>query len=433
MPPPESCQNRYFIWAPDQHGTQVLLNLDLIDSLAEWAGDAAREGREVQGVLLGHGDLDCGSRPVVVIEDCEPAGGPREPERIRAHKFRPVGILRSGLGPTFAPSESDDAVLADFFPDPNAVLLLVRPGHPALARIFLAGSSEETPPFPFDSRELESDPVNVFRMPARSELTAAQSRRTRQVRDGVLMACATLLVAVALGWVHEQADHSPPPAVSPLAAAPPPPEPAAVANTVDAAPPEQPTEAPLPPKHRRKVRFVKDEDSEDWVNRAARSIRRGEPLATKAVAGVRVPDPGPTVHPSEPVPSSPEPSKPPAVSAAVSYIPAPDSTVKKVFRKVPGLLMPWRERAADFKPAKPVREVRPAVTSSISVPSRVELEVFLDEKGKVSGIEAESGLDHRLVAAATTAVYASVFEPARRNGKPVPSRLIGTFNFRKDD
>jgi hypothetical protein len=121
----------------------------------------------------------------------------------------------------------------------------------------------------------------------------------------------------------------------------------------------------------------------------------------------------------------------PAVS--VEFEPAPESGIRKAFQRVPGFRLLGKLRFKGdkkFTAAKPLHVAKPSPGVNAGPGSRVRLEVYLDEKGRVSGVEAlEPRASDRLTGMATTAVYNSRFEPARLNGHAVDSRLIATFDF----
>jgi hypothetical protein len=85
---------------------------------------------------------------------------------------------------------------------------------------------------------------------------------------------------------------------------------------------------------------------------------------------------------------------------------------------------------------KATRKVMPILPSFVRAVMRdavdVKLTVSIDSSGKVTGtspVGTQTGMAAHLVAAATNAARAWMFEPARLNGRKVPSQCVLTFRF----
>jgi hypothetical protein len=90
--------------------------------------------------------------------------------------------------------------------------------------------------------------------------------------------------------------------------------------------------------------------------------------------------------------------------------------------------------AKGFRPPVPYRKMKPEYTRTAylyDITATVEATVDLDERGQISRAEisrwAGFGLDESVVAA----IRAMSWRPAERGGKPLPSRFLLRYNFRK--
>src|SRR5689334_15345687 len=154
----------YYVHPAGESGPSVLLNLDLVESLAQWAEYAASQGHEIRGILFGKTDVDPRGPTVVAIEDCEPLVGDEAPPPNPAG-LHPVGLVRSDLSGTLLPDDQDRDALHGTVVDPNRVLVLVRPGPDPAARILPDGVGASGP-FPLDRAQLALDARRTLRVPA---------------------------------------------------------------------------------------------------------------------------------------------------------------------------------------------------------------------------------------------------------------------------
>ena len=189
-------------------------------------------------------------------------------------------------------------------------------------------------------------------------------------------------------------------------------------------------------------------------NRTGSADRTRSTIATAPESKVMGPSPQTPAAPEsahvEPAPAPEPPAPPPAVqpispplrrpvpTVNVTYEAAPESSIRRTIQKVPGLRLFQHfqyKGGDDFAPARPVREVRPQLRSSVvrALPGewRVEVRIALDKRGRVTEVESLSPeADERLVTAAVSAVRQTAFEPAQLHGRDVSSRLLVTVHFR---
>ncbi len=139
----------YYVWEVPGKSISIQLSLDVVDRLQQDVirgfGAVPRRGAEVGGVLLGSTEGDV---PVVRIEDYEliPIEYKRGPsyllseedvqafegslEQVRngAEKsLRPIGYFRSHTRDGVGLGEEDQSMLSKYFPEPETVVLLIRP------------------------------------------------------------------------------------------------------------------------------------------------------------------------------------------------------------------------------------------------------------------------------------------------------------------
>ncbi len=138
----------YYVWEVPGKSISIQLSLDVVDRLQQDVirgfGAVPRRGAEVGGVLLGSTE---GDGPVVRIEDYEliPIEYKRGPsyllseEDVQAFEasleqlqngeksLRPIGYFRSHTRDGVGLGEEDQALLSKYFPEPETVVLLIRP------------------------------------------------------------------------------------------------------------------------------------------------------------------------------------------------------------------------------------------------------------------------------------------------------------------
>jgi hypothetical protein len=173
--------------APDFHVLEVpgkvsiQLSLDMVDRLQQEVmrgfGAVPRRGAEVGGILLGTTTI---TGPSARIEDYELvpieykrgpsyrfSAGDQETFRAAVHRARtgkergPIGYFRSHTRDAVGLSDEDLKLLSNYFPSPEAIVLLIRPfaSKPSLAGFYFkeAGVFPSGPPlieFPFRRSDL---------------------------------------------------------------------------------------------------------------------------------------------------------------------------------------------------------------------------------------------------------------------------------------
>jgi len=175
-----------YTWEAPGKPQIVRLSLDVVDRMQQDVmrgfGAVPRRGAEVGGVLIGSVVQEESGRPVILIDDYElvPIEYKRGPsyllsaddlaafaalvERLRAAgdpAFQPVGFFRSHTRDAVCLGEEDIQLIDQFFPQPDAVVLWIRP---FATKVGIAGflfrengAFPEGPPapdFPFRRKDL---------------------------------------------------------------------------------------------------------------------------------------------------------------------------------------------------------------------------------------------------------------------------------------
>jgi proteasome lid subunit RPN8/RPN11 len=182
--PAKAAMERFYTWEPDGKSIKVLIDFDVVDRLSQDVmrgfGAVPRRGAEVGGVLVG--TVEAGEKLVVHIQDFEtvPCPHKRGPsyllteedeavfrqtvERLRERSDRglhAIGYFRSHTRDGLSLSEEDLQLFGRYFPDPSAVVLLIRPyaTRVSMAGIFFEEHGQIQPEksaleFPFRRKEL---------------------------------------------------------------------------------------------------------------------------------------------------------------------------------------------------------------------------------------------------------------------------------------
>jgi len=156
----------YYVWEVPGKSISIKLSLDVVDRLQHDVirgfGAVPRRGAEVGGVLLGSAE---GDGPVVRIEDYEliPIEYKRGPsyllseEDVQAFEgsleqlqndgeksLRPIGYFRSHTRDLVGLGEEDQDLLSKYFPEPETVVLLIRPfgTKPSIAGFYFKENGE---------------------------------------------------------------------------------------------------------------------------------------------------------------------------------------------------------------------------------------------------------------------------------------------------
>jgi proteasome lid subunit RPN8/RPN11 len=206
----KAAMERFYTWEPEGKSIKVLIDFEVVDRLSQDVmrgfGAVPRRGAEVGGVLVG--TVEAGEKLVVHIQDFEtvPCPHKRGPsyllteddekvfggvvERLRERNDRglhAIGYFRSHTRDGLSLSDEDLQFFARYFPDPNAIILLIRPfaTRVSMAGIFFEEHGQIHPEkspleFPFRRKELgggSPEPLPDFRKvePIRSQAAAAGS------------------------------------------------------------------------------------------------------------------------------------------------------------------------------------------------------------------------------------------------------------------
>ena len=135
------------------------------------------------------------------------------------------------------------------------------------------------------------------------------------------------------------------------------------------------------------------------------------------------------------IPVVPEPRPPQPAHVTVSWEPAPQSTLRRVFGKIPGLnrLKRGQREGQAFVPAKPLHSVTPSVSpemgASLAGDGPVSVKVRVERSGQISRVELLSD-ENRLANMAVHAAEQWRFAPARVGDEPVSSDMILHFHLR---
>ncbi len=156
----------FYVWEVPGKSISIQLSLDVVDRLQQDVirgfGAVPRRGAEVGGVLLGSTE---GTGPVVRIEDYEliPIEYKRGPSYLLSEEdaqafegsleqlrngdeksLRPIGYFRSHTRDGVGLGEEDQALLSKYFPEPETVILLIRPfgTKPSIAGFYFKEDGE---------------------------------------------------------------------------------------------------------------------------------------------------------------------------------------------------------------------------------------------------------------------------------------------------
>ena len=154
-----------------------------------------------------------------------------------------------------------------------------------------------------------------------------------------------------------------------------------------------------------------------------------------------LPDP-PAIAPHNSAPSLPRltPFVPPPAPATglpaggvVAYVkPAPPSSIRHAFQKVPVILGLTAPKSGEgFVPANPVEQPLPSLPPKpvrLEKGTSVQLLAKVDRRGNVVNVKVVEG-NHQLAGASSDALLRWRFEPARQNGEPVESGMLVRFEF----
>ena len=491
--------------------TQVITDLNLAITNAHRLEPERAE--EIGGLLLGRIEYPTPARPIVHIERFDPVESEHRrgssydlserDKKVLARKLswwnshgqkeglRPVGFYRSHTRRGLYLDKDDFALLENYFPEPYAVVLLVRP-EPAgasvggfffwqdgdmhressfqefpfnPAKLPLASGPAAAPPRepipvtgpsnqPVQAAAETSAPVPPPPTPLRRPVApvTAPARPARAAsswaRMTIPVAAGFILGAIVYGLFIRKPPQAAQIAQPPRAAAPaskPAPAVAAVIPSqppVAAPPPIAPIEKPSPftPKSKPVGRpaAARPAVSAPAPPSPAGSASRTETVsATTAV--VSNPEPAPSVAAAAPPPADLAPittpvrieqPRRPARHATVTVEPVSGSKLGRAVSHIPGLGR-LGKKSKSFVPARPIRQITPSVPADehLARDVPVDVKVTVDPAGNVASADSRGG-DKQLARLAVDAARNWQFVPARRNDETVSSELILHFTFK---
>jgi hypothetical protein len=200
----------YYVWEVPNKWISIELSLDLVDRLQQDVirgfGSLPRRGAEVGGILVG--TVSGGGRVVRVDDYLEvPVEYRRGPSYLLSEQdakafetelaqlrgnpastARPIGYFRSHTRDGVGLAQEDLDLVAKYFPDPETVILLIRPfgTKPSTAGFYFKedGQFQSGPPlleFPFRRRDLAPDEATASpERPSRGASVPSRIRRAAQ-------------------------------------------------------------------------------------------------------------------------------------------------------------------------------------------------------------------------------------------------------------
>lgn len=157
-----------------------------------------------------------------------------------------------------------------------------------------------------------------------------------------------------------------------------------------------------------------------------RQRQAAEQARQEAAQAAAVPQPAPEPVAQEPAPPEPEPEPEPQPEPE----PAPPPTPQPVASTPPPPAVP----VGETRPARPLRKVQPVYPPEASrrrIEGWVELSFTIDTDGKVTDVQVVRSQPPRVFdREAVAAMRQWTFEPALRDGQPVPSRGARRMEFR---
>lgn len=379
----------YYVWKVDGKPVQVRLNLTVVDRLQALVAHAFRmmPDHQMAGLLIGHTERHSFKR-VVVVDDFEPIDTSDRPavgRRVHELGDNVVGLFRSHAGEALRLDEQDAGLIERFFNDPAMVYLLVRPapGEPSTAAFFIQehGKMLGYAPyleFPFHSDLLRSGDPLLNR-------AAGAERETGRPLPLMVPAAAGVLIALAITpWLVRR--------------------------------PAQASTATQPPVAA--------------ISQPAATAAQGEDDRSK-------PSPVDDALTGSSTPSMPGRTAAPKRSEVAAVSVEPVQPRRGVMERIPGFRRWSHRRDARFVPARPVREVAPAVPpdlrASLKTEVPVSLKLRIDKRGNVADTKVLASNSDELTQLATSAADRWRFAPARLNDQPVPSEVVLHFHFRAEE
>jgi len=484
--------------------TQVITDLNLAIASAHRLQPERAE--EIGGLLLGRIEYPTSSRPIIHIEKFDPIEsehrrGPsydlsERDKRVLARKLawwnshgrkeylRPVGFYRTHTRRGLYLDKDDSVLLVNYFPEPYAVVLLVRPEpggnsvggfffwedgdmhreatyqefpfNPANLPLVSAPPASPQPAAepapPVAARAAPTPPPPPRQVTRPTSAVQAHSPASSWARMAIPVAAGLIAGAIVYGLVVHKAQQTPPSSVrrTPPTANTTKPAPA-IAAVTPVQPPAVPA-APLPPIEKPSPFLPKAKPAAKSLptppERVAQppqplpspsgSASRTSPAPTTTVV---VPSRAEATPPAAAVPEPPvlapittpvriEPPRHPVRHATVTVEPVSGSKIARVVGHIPGLGR-LGKRNKGFVPARPIRQVTPTVPADEHLASDVpvDVKVTVDPAGNVASADSRGG-DKQLSRLAVDAARSWQFVPARHNDETVSSEMILHFTFK---
>ena len=190
----------YYVWESQSKAVTVLLNLQILDRLKEYAQPAG----EIGGFLLGRSEAGDTGQVVTTIDDfelveCSQQRGAnydlneRDRKRFARRvsrplagidpKLAPIGFFRTHRRPDIYLAAPDIGLMQSYFPSPAAVALVVKPDLDSVGGLFVreAGVLHPQPQarFPFNREQLEQGEFTILKIPGRKAVAWTTPRPTK--------------------------------------------------------------------------------------------------------------------------------------------------------------------------------------------------------------------------------------------------------------
>ena len=469
----------HYIWRVAGKPVSVHLRLSVVEKLQPEELPAEGRGIETGGILLGY-SRKSGDGYLVSVEDFEPLGAERtlgaswslsrsglralesRLRRFKAKNGEPgvVGWYRTHTRPGLYLDQRDYYLFRDFFLQPEAIALVIRPDKPEpVAGVFFweNGDIERSrtyKSFPFSSAALmDSGAVSAGAAGAAATVRdtraalpasapshaptsnaqvanpgAATNPRATTWRRAALLAPIAAGIALGVFWDPRPLRRNKPVNVSEL-------------KSRDREQERAVFEAPPPPQPTSDVYTPPPEDPNDPEAGDARPVRPPRQLVVPVRTNRRAPEPqldvqAPVISASARFEALP-PARHVLPRATATIEPVKFSAFRRAVGSIPGLGFLKRRKHSgdeDFVPAKAVREVHPLSPEALAEPTPVRIRIAVGTSGEVERADLMTRSVQPLIAGlALEAARKWRFEPAKLDAKPVASELVLNFQFGAND
>jgi hypothetical protein len=425
---------------------------------------AEGRGIETGGILLGH-SRKSGEGYVVSVEDFEPLGpehtsgaswslsrsGLRMLEarlrRFKAKNGEPgvVGWYRTHTRPGLYLDQRDYYLFRDFFLQPEAIALVIRPDKPEPVAGFFFwedGDIERSrtyKSFPFSGAALMKSgaltgtaavaPVAVRGTHAAPSPKApshppGSAPRAATWRRAALLAPIAVGIALGVFWDPRPLRRNKPVDVSDL-------------KSRDREQERAVFEAPPPPQPSSDVYTPPPEDPNDPSAGEAKPVRPRRRLVVPVRTNRHTPEPqldvqAPVISASARFEALP-PARHVLPRATATIEPVKFSAFRRAVGSIPGFGFLKRRKHSgdeDFVPAKAVREVHPLSPEALVQPTPVRIKIAVGASGEVERADLMTrSVEPRIAGLALDAARKWRFEPAKLDEKPIASELVLNFQF----